>query len=268
MAHPCSIVLAGQLSECICQIKHNGVILIPQQAVDYPKQGTPVNINYDTLPRTPIRRNPDWHRSESLTPSTDCYISTRALGHLYRSVEEAKTVITPLPAVVSETAELADPISARLRPQIQHYLANVHEHDTSSPELTQLFQGYVQELRYICSVHTSPQAMERSELLEAEVVLGTILSRCCRKKERRNLIRRLCVHTSVLVAKIRQALGAVRNMEEISHQGLMDTLQAGWNAWAFSIERQNEFGANSFGLLALGVIFECCERLFELHSTK
>lgn len=268
MAHPCPIVLAGQFSEGFRQIKHNGVILIAQQAVDYPKQGTPVNIDYDTLPRTPIRRNPDWHRSESLTPSTDYYISTRALGHLYRSVEEAKTAIAPLLAVVNETAELLDPISARLRPQIQHYLANAHVPDTSSPELAQLFQGYVQELRYICSVHTSPQAMEHSELLEAEVVLGTILSRSCRKKERRNLIRRLGVHTSVLVASIRQALGASRNMEEIGHQGLMDALQTGWNAWAFSVQRLNEFGANSFGLLALGVIFECCERLFELHSTK
>jgi RNA-dependent RNA polymerase len=38
-------------------------------------------------------------------------------------------------------------------------------------------------------------------------------------------------------------------------------LQLAWSAWDYSLRHRNEFGANSFGLIALGTVFDCLEAI-------
>src|SRR6202011_2005278 len=90
-------------------------------AVDYPKNGVPVNI--DSCPRLLIPYKPDWHAAEVAAPRrTDYYDSDRALGHLYRAIEiEDPVNLSDSPNTASQ-ATLTDSISIALKPRVQGQL--------------------------------------------------------------------------------------------------------------------------------------------------
>jgi RNA-dependent RNA polymerase len=157
---------------------------------------------------------------------------------------------------------LRDPISLSLSDVIQPYLQPDLEPDTrklSDSEIAKMFGRYIDELRYICATHTISNT-PGVRLLEAEVVAGTILAKCSQKRWRKDRIYRMRLHAYTLVREIQLQL--MIDLEKAPRDLVITGLTNAWHAWGYSLRRGNEFGANSFGLIALGVIFDCLEKLY------
>jgi len=170
----------------------------------------------------------------------------------------------PLPEMEKEDKPteplLSDPISLAYKDRIQRHIGTAIE-PSEQEFVTTLFQKYVAELSYICAIHTLSNS-RTIRLLEEEVVAGTILASCKSKKMRRDRIERVKLHSGVIVKEIRRDLEAPedRDSEELTPD-LRLTLERAWQAWVFSLKLGNEFGANSFGLIALGSILDCLDVL-------
>ncbi|RDB21103.1 RNA-dependent RNA polymerase 1 [Hypsizygus marmoreus] len=228
------------------------------EAVDYPKQGIPVDIDHDKLPRTMVGRKPDWRMSD--VPSChakDSYQSNRALGHMYRSINVTEPDV---PIVVGHglvTHELTTLLTRRVAPYLY---PSLNAPAYIQPDLAIIFRNYVQELTYICSSHSLSQ-LPGAQLLEAEVVAGTILMRSSQKQWRLDRLKRMKVHTAAVVGNIRGALFAPPDPRSASQEELTRGLQNGWRAWEFCESQGGVFGAGSFGFVALGIVFECWNAL-------
>ena len=216
-----------------------------------------MNLDDNKLPRTLIRCKPDWHAAEVVSPrETDYYKSDRALGLLYRSITlDEPQPIPPVPPV----QPLSDPITLTLLESVQRYLGDSAVVDSYPSELQKLFQRYTDELRYICATHTL-SSTPGVRLLEAEVVIGTILAKCLQKRWRNDRIYRMRHHALTLVEDVQRNL--IESLgETVSVFELIAGLQLAWSAWGFSLRRRDKIGANSFGLIALGIVMDCLDEL-------
>jgi len=238
-------------------------MLIFLKAVDYPKQGIAPDLEGDRLPRSLIRCKPDWHAAEVVSPrKTDYYESSRALGYLFRSITLDDPNPIP-PEDLSPSQALCDPISLALLPQVQPYLQESAFIENQPFEVLKLFRTYSDELRYICATHTISNT-PGVRLLEAEVVVGTILAKCAQKRWRKERIYRMRLHTWTLVRDVQH--GLLENTDTKSTSELIHGLGLAWSAWDLSLRRRNDFGANSFGLIALDTIFDCLKGLNKLSA--
>ncbi|SJL00749.1 uncharacterized protein ARMOST_04063 [Armillaria ostoyae] len=264
------LVIADQSTEGIYDKDCEWLAGLCAQAVDYPKQGIAVDIDNNNLPRTLIRCKPDWHAAEVVDPrSTDYYESTRALGHMFRSIKWTDPEMLPSDTSTSDKHSVSplstDTLSITLRTYIQHQIWPYIEPDGESRETVTLFRQYESELRYICATHTLSNT-PGVRLLEAEVVVGTILAKCTQRRWRKDRMWRMRGHASQLVKDIKQSLLCLTGpqldfKEVIPPETYRDALRLAWDAWDYSLRHSGEFGAKSFGFIALGVIFECLERL-------
>ena len=227
-----------------------------------------MNLDDNKLPRTLIRCNPDWHASEVVSSrklETDYYRSDRALGLLYRSIElDEPQPVLPVPPV----QPLSDPITLTLLESVQSHLVDPAFVDNHLIEiqLEKLFQRYTDELRYICATHTL-SVTPGIRLLEAEVVIGTILAKCSQKTWRSDRIYRMRLHASKLVEDIQRNL--IESLgDAVPVYKLIAGLQLAWSAWGFSLSRRADFGANSFGLIALGTVIDCLDELEKRELEK
>lgn len=153
---------------------------------------------------------------------------------------------------------LTDPISERLMGRVQGHLLGFVPPRGGTPEILALFGRYVDELRYICATHTITNA-PGVRLLEAEIVAGTILAKCSQKRYRKDRMYRMRLHAGSIVKDVQR--GFIEDMKNAPMDLLASGLEKAWTAWAFSQEMGNTFGANSFGLIALAVVFECLDKL-------
>ncbi|KAG6878981.1 hypothetical protein C0992_006116 [Termitomyces sp. T32_za158] len=221
-------------------------------AVDYPKQGNKVDIDNDRLPRTLIRCKPDWHGAEVVSPrKTDYYESDRALGVLYRSITFEDPEIEPVNQD-GQQPPLTDPISLRLEGLVKPHLNPGLRPDG----LLEIFKRYVEELNYICATHVL-SSTSGNRLSEAEIVAGTILAKCSQKRWRKDRTFRMRLHASTLVRDIQRQFV---DLSTANREQIVDGLSTAWAAWEYS-QRIQAFGASSFGLIALGVIFDCLDKL-------
>ncbi|KAF9453025.1 RdRP-domain-containing protein [Macrolepiota fuliginosa MF-IS2] len=229
------------------------------EAVDYPKNGNVVDLSQEKLPRPLIRCKPDWHAAEVVSPrEIDYYISTRALGELYRSITLTKP--EQIQQIPGNREPLRDPISQFLREKVEYYIGDdVYPTKKISPALETTYQRYVDELNYIRSTHTVSNT-PGAKLLEAEVVAGSILAQCPQKRWRSDRMYRMRLHTTTLVKEIKNEI--LPQAEHYTSQELVEGLGRAWRAWELSQMRPfNEEGANSFGFLALDIILDVLERL-------
>lgn len=236
------------------------------QAVDYPKQGIPVDLDNNPLPRTLIRCKPDWHAAEVVAfRETDYYRSEKALGDLYRAI----TLDAPQPISSDSVAPDADvvnnitsnPISFTLAHEIERNIPDYPPPDGKCPETAVMFRKYADELRYISETHTLTTT-PGVNLLEAEIVVGTILAKCVQKRWRADCIYRMRYHASAVVRDVqKQMLPREKDLARLAVESLQAGLTRAWNAWDFSLRHEKVFGAKSFGLIALGIIFDCLEKL-------
>ncbi|KAK0484002.1 RNA dependent RNA polymerase-domain-containing protein [Armillaria novae-zelandiae] len=264
------LVIADQSSKGIYDKDCERLAALCAQAVDYPKQGIAVDIDDNQLPRTLIRCKPDWHAAEVVDPRrTDYYESTRALGYMFRSIQWTGPEMLPSDSSTSDKHSVSpfstDTLSMALRTYIQHQLWPYIEPDGESRETIALFHRYENELRYICATHTLSNT-PGVRLLEAEVVVGTILAKCTQRRWRKDRTWRMRGHASQLVKDIKQFLlpltGPQLELKEVvPAETYRDALRLAWDTWDYSLRHPGEFGAKSFGLIALGVIFECLEKL-------
>src|SRR5260221_14228271 len=107
------------------------------QAVDYAKNGNPVNI-HGNLPKKLIKFNPDWHKAEVTgAREMDYYVSDRALGPLYRETE-LEDPIKPVKGLETKspggTPPLEDAITRAVAPIIRRILNTVTDDAATSAE--------------------------------------------------------------------------------------------------------------------------------------
>ncbi|KAK0228867.1 RNA dependent RNA polymerase-domain-containing protein [Armillaria fumosa] len=264
------LVIADQSSKGIYDKDCERLAALCAQAVDYPKQGIAVDIDNNKLPRLLIRCKPDWHAAEVVDPrSTDYYESTRALGYMFRSIQWTNPEMLSSDSSTSDEHPVSpfstDTLSMTLRAYIQHQLWPYIEPDGESRETIALFHRYESELRYICATHTLSNT-PGVRLLEAEVVAGTILAKCTQRRWRKDRTWRMRGHASQLVKDIKQILLPLTGpqlefKEVVPAETYRDALRLAWDTWDYSLRHPGKFGAKSFGLIALGVIFECLEKL-------
>ena len=123
-------------------------------------------------------------------------------------------------------------------------------------EINGLFERYVKELRYICTTHTLSNT-PGIKMSEAEVVAGTILAQCSRRRFKKDRIDRMGLHVQTLVQDIKRGF-------QVEHGDPALQLKRAWKGWQFSRKWENTFGVNSFGLVALEVLFKCLDDMKEL----
>ncbi len=188
---------------------------------------------------------------------------------MFRSIKWTTPEMLPSDPSTSDKHSVSplstDTLSMTLRTYIQHQLWPYIEPDGESRETIALFRRYESELRYICATHTLSNT-PGVRLLEAEVVAGTILAKCTQRRWRKDRMWRMRGHTSQLVKDIKQVLlpltGPQLELKEVvPAETYRDALRLAWDTWDYSLRHSGEFGAKSFGLIALGVIFECFEKL-------
>ncbi|TFK30151.1 RdRP-domain-containing protein [Coprinopsis marcescibilis] len=236
------------------------------QAVDYPKQGIPVDLDNNELPRTLIRCTPDWHAAEVVSPrETDYYRSTSALGYLYREVHLKEISEEDKQLAPSQFPPLSDAISQILMPFVGKYLGASAKPTGQFSDTERIFRRYVSELNYICITHTLSNT-PGVKLLEAEVVAGTILAKCSQKRMRSDKIYRMRLHASTLVSDVQKDFKGKRQDESIDTH--ITGLSRAWRAWEYTQKHNDKFGANSFGIIALAVVMDCLDGLGEVLPTR
>ncbi|KAJ6531309.1 RNA dependent RNA polymerase-domain-containing protein [Mycena capillaripes] len=229
-------------------------------AVDYPKNGVAVDLDRIRLPRTLIR-----HAAEIVDPRvTDYYPSKKALGDLFRAI----TLDDPEP-ISSDTgtsdasiviAPTSNPISTALVGRIERSIPDYTAPDGTCKQTAAIFRKYADELRYISATHTLT-TQPGVNLLEAEIVAGTILAKCAQKRWRSDCIYRMRYHATTVIRDIQKQMLPREKDSDNSVESLQAGLKRAWNAWDFSVRHEKEFGAKSFGLIALGLIFDCLDLL-------
>lgn len=228
-------------------------------AVDYPKNGHKVDIK--DMPRELIKFKPDWQKPDDDAPGpSDYYKSDRALGHLFRNIT-LDDIPSTIPQYQGNTEE--HPISTVLYPLVRRHVAGL-----SGPTLTwinSLYMTYCEELTYLSSTY-SLSTVAGSRLREEELVLGTILANCRHKGYRKNRLFEMKENVGFLVRDVKEEL--VGRLDDLSESVLKEKLVVVWAVWKFSLEKVSsspgEFGSESFGLIGLGLVLECLERLGSL----
>ena len=231
-------------------------------AVDYPKNGNRVDIR--DMPRSLIRFKPDWDMAEEDAPrSSDYYESDTALGHLFRNItlEDMSNTIPNYEAKAE-----AQPISKVLWPLVCRHLPELSGRARMT-WIESLYTTYREELTYMSSTY-SLSLVAGSRLREEELVIGTILGKCAQKRYRSSRLHAMRDNVGFLVKEIKGQL--VGRLQELPESALKERLAVAWDVWVFSLEGphsspgEDKFGSESFGLIGLGLVLECLERLGSL----
>ncbi|KAI0335366.1 RdRP-domain-containing protein [Cubamyces sp. BRFM 1775] len=229
------LIIADQSTECIFDKDCIMLAALHSDAVDYAKSGQPVPI--EKIPRTKFPTRPDWNAPETsntLDPSR-YYESLRAIGKLYRSIE--------LPAVSGYT-QTGAPYD-----------------DAAVTSVWELFQAYASRLRAICADHTLSNS-RTTMLSEEEAVMGTIVAKCSQPRKRKDLMARMREQTAALTSDIRHELAGEDDVP------LAKRLRRAWIAFRVATLKEDQFGAQSFGWLALGAIFDAIKEIEEEQRTQ
>ncbi|EIN07212.1 RdRP-domain-containing protein [Punctularia strigosozonata HHB-11173 SS5] len=260
------LVIADQSKDGVRDEKCLRLAELCSQAVDYAKNGIAINLAKEKRAmKQLIPFKPDWHAAEIISPrSTDYYESSRALGHLYREIR-----LTEPEEDYPEAHGVHNAISGALRKTLKRFAKTglCLSAETEAPDwVAQLYESYVAEMRYICSTHTLLTG-NGNPLEEEEVVVSTILAKCSQKRLRKERVFRMKEHNRTLVNDVRHKLwihpshADIEEHPDAKTQRLYRSLERAWTAWCLSVRKQHEFGANSFGLIALAIIFDCKEEL-------
>ncbi|KAF5373803.1 hypothetical protein D9758_000837 [Tetrapyrgos nigripes] len=277
------LVIADQSKEGTFDRKCTYLAELCSQAVDYPKQGIAVDLDKNKLPSFYMRPKPDWHAAEVVKPRKTGQIlllpirsSTRA--HVPRDIPcsaRDRKGSEPFPENQAEKPKppppMQDPISIVLKKKLKQVLSSDYiDPNGRDPEIERIFRKYTDELRYVCATHTVSNT-PGVRLLETEAVMGTILASCTQKRWRKDRIVRMKLHVGELVADVKREFqrDPTANIKEKDREEYLFILERAWYCWDYSRrqrtrEDQLEFGANSFGLIALGSIFYCLDELSKI----
>jgi RNA-dependent RNA polymerase len=259
-------------------------------AVDFPKTGR--FVQYNKLPRSKAKMKPDWYANETHEGSLEFYPSNRILGHLFRAIQlpadpEAKHMAihqTKLlysknggldtEVVQNSLTDNDSDITKGLRCWIQDVGLDVELFVIGKltkviNEMCSLYQTYSRELSYLCSIHS---LSTKIPLTEEEVVTGTIVARCsqpvcrllfwiftdaneCWQRMRQDVIAAMRRSSTSLCAITREGI------EGSGDIAIEDVVERAWTAWKVAVAVGGSFGAKSFALLALDVMFSCLRKM-------
>ena len=224
------------------------------------------------IPKLKGDLRPDWNAPETVKANSENYYpSRRAIGRLFRAIDlpiEAKTNTRQPRSRRKPKRERAeddlierfthfdlddardDPIFEVIEERVQDFIETDGPWEKSERDLiTQLFERYTSELQGICAANTLSHA--RTALLsEEEAIIGTIVQKSSQPRRRKDMMSSLRESTDVLVRAIREELSGD---DDDPHE---KSLERAWMAWQLSCAAGKAFGAQSFGWVALGAIFE------------
>ncbi|THH29583.1 hypothetical protein EUX98_g4606 [Antrodiella citrinella] len=240
------------------------------QAVDYPKNGIPVDASES--PRRLMPFKPDWKQADhKFIESTDYYQSTRALGELFRGVtliDRPRPLAEDVKKRIASQPTLSDNISQALKPYIVRHLGDFVNKDADVAQVQTLFCGYVDELSYTCLTHSISESPD-SRLEEEEIVIGTILADCTQSRYRSDLAYRMRMHADMVVRSIKRKLYQPNlHAEPFDAGAARYGLSQAWLAWDFGMRNRASFGANSFSFIALNVMLDILERFGDINIRK
>ncbi|TFK54662.1 RdRP-domain-containing protein [Heliocybe sulcata] len=250
------LVIADQSNEGTLDERCIKLAELCSRAVDYPKNGVPIDI--DECPRHYMRCRPDWKEDEVASlAKTDYYRSDRAIGHLYRQI----TLLDPQQEPQGKAWQADDVLYSSLEQLILPYLQSYLPRNTAPDSIHQSYVRYRNELRYIRVIHTLSND-PGARLTEEEVVVSTIVAQCSQHRLRKDRTYRMQVHADALVKEIRRSW--LRPEEKDSEEGLRRGLYLAWQAWRYAMDnadRADNDAMDSFGLVALGGIFDALDGL-------
>jgi RNA-dependent RNA polymerase len=247
---------------------------IHSDAVDYAKNGTPVDLSTVPKPRSNVK--PDWHAPETvdLNSSVGFYQSQKAIGRLFRAVDlpdvqvhtraarlrrqqvrddDSEADLDQVFAALCMDDGQSDPLESAVERRVAEFISI--DPDSNSVRLAIESLGrYSVELQGICACNAL-QRHKNAMLSEEEAVVGTIVAKCSQKRERSDAIAQLREQTSYLIKYLREEISGD---EDSSHD---DWLATAWAAWKVSRHFKDRFGAHSFGWVALGEVFDAMKAI-------
>ncbi|KAI9446027.1 RdRP-domain-containing protein [Lactarius indigo] len=266
------LTIADQSKDGVFDDRCMRLATLCSKAVDYAKNGVPVDISGNNPPKLLIKFRPDWDKKEVTgARELEYYESDRALGHMFRGItlrapnEPIAGFPTTPPGLI---APLEDPISRALAPLVQSALTTTTTTSTVEPptadvlEPEEMYACYVREMRYICVTHTLVDAPD-VRLKEEEVVLGTILATTTQPRWHLDRAYRMRLHSGALVRDIRSQIVPKAKEDEPTEEELRAGLQIAWKLWCWAQhqrDKEEEF-IESFSLIVLGVVLDCLKRL-------
>ncbi|KDR85157.1 hypothetical protein GALMADRAFT_233817 [Galerina marginata CBS 339.88] len=280
------LVIADQSSKGIFDEDCIKLANLHSDAVDYPKSGQPVAIS--AIPKLKHRIKPDWNAPETVNASSaDYYQSKRAIGRLFRAidlpVEQPSSTTNPrrkhtkdrlndksLEDVVdhlrnfSLTEARDNVVFAAVEARVNDFIDADAAFGADDIELVEeLFSRYTSELLGICASNTLSHA-RTAQLSEEEAIIGTIVQKTSQPRKRKDAMAKLREGTDVLVRAIREELAGD---DSISYHESLQRAWLAWKlAWKLSVTRDEPFGAQSFGWVALGAIFEAIRQIEEEYE--
>ncbi|KAG2049848.1 RdRP-domain-containing protein [Suillus hirtellus] len=257
---------------------------LASHAVDFPKSGTPVN--FTQLPRFKSRKQPkpDFLAKEGADLNSDQYYnSKKLLGQLYRRVPVKRWI----PQEWNEDRSPSD--GASVEDALSRVsLRNIGLSGLTPPtqelieEMTYLLEAYCEQLLVIGQSHTILKNKD-SHVSEAELLSGTIMANWSDHHRRRDAVTAMNLQTRELVRAVRAEL-LVKDLavseaemysdeeddyddwtfreefDDTEQRSMAETFKRSWAAWCVAEDTLKEeprmFGAQSFGLIALGRMLE------------
>ncbi|TDL18602.1 RdRP-domain-containing protein [Rickenella mellea] len=252
-------------------------------AVDFPKRGT--RVEFKNLPQPPGREKPDYLSGEGTDPTTSnaYYPSKRILGILFRRVPFVEAPLAPMNSDLTDGQKIEYSLQYEVLRGLSFDEDSFFPSETLLEEMGHLLEAYSEQLFTIAKTHTISKRAD-DHLTEAELVSGTIQAKWADHKKRDNAVTAMNLQTQELTTAIRRELqgyGNQANGEEFDeddddewrwHYVEEDGVQQlanenkkfsrSWAAWVVAEEAVREgdleppFGAQSFGLIALGTMLE------------
>jgi RNA-dependent RNA polymerase len=238
-------------------------------AVDYPKNGTAVELS--RVPKPSSDRKPDWHAPETvdLGATHNYYESQKAIGRLFRAIDlpevqtrnsttrrqrqhirddAPETDLDEVFAALCIGDRREDPLESAVKRRVAKFI-DVEPHSQFVTLVVESLGRYSIALQGIC-VCNAIQRHKTAILSEEEAVVGTIVAKCSQRRRRKDAISQLREQTSYLVKSVREELSG--DDESSQH----DWLATAWTAWKVSRHLKDSFGAHSYGWIALSEVFD------------
>ena len=158
-------------------------------------------------------------------------------------------------------------LSTALKRIVQPYISVDIDPQAFPRSVIELFELYQEEMQVISATHTLTNDPS-VRLTEEEIVIGTILADCSQRQLWKDRIQRLKTHAGALVRGVEDELAGGTDGRERTRESMLLALRRAWEAWMFGAYHPKRFGANSFALIALSLIFDRIDDLKGLQETS
>lgn len=251
---------------------------IHSDAVDYPKNGTPVSIN--RVPKLKSDRKPDWNAPETvdLDTSINFYRSQRAIGKLFRAIDlpevqtphvraarwkrqqvredQPEADLDEVFAALCMNDRQDDLLELAVESRVAEFIRVDDPNSESAKLAIESLDRYSIELQGICARNAIQRPGHKTATLsEEEAVVGSIIAKCSQRRKRKDAMSQLREQTSFLVKYVRDEL------EGDDDSSQHDWLATAWTAWKVSRHLKDRFGAHSYGWIALGEMFDAIKAI-------